>query len=106
MSIRLLALVVVTVAFAALTAIALLDVGYLGIIEPHFQSYGAAQVFFDLVIVAVLACFWMVQDARARGAGAWPYVLLTLAAGAFGPLLYLIVRELRESRSATEPAHA
>ncbi len=100
MSGRLFVLIVVTAAFGVLTTIALVDVGYWGIIEPHFKSWGAAQVFWDLVIVAVLAVIWVVRDARARGANPWPFVLLTLVGGSFGPLLYLIVRELRPRNRA------
>lgn len=95
MSSRLVALSAVIVSFGALSAIALSDVGYLGIILPHFQSWGAGQVLADLVIAAGLACFWMVADARERGRKAWPFVALTLVAGSFGPLLYLALRELR-----------
>jgi hypothetical protein len=95
MSSRLIVLLLVVAAFGVLTVLALMDVGYAGIIEPHFRSWGGAQVFFDLVIVAALACLWMIDDARERGLSAWPFVLITLAAGSFGPLLYLVVRELR-----------
>lgn len=95
MSARLLALVTVLIAFGALTAIALADVGYLGIFLPHFQAWGPAQVLADLVILGLLACIWMAGDARARGESAWPFVLLTLVAGSFGPLFYLVRRELK-----------
>ncbi len=84
--------------FGALTAVALADAGYWGILEPHIRSWGGAQVFVDLVILAVLAMIWMVRDARRRGARAWPYVVLTLAAGSFGPLLYLAAREFSRGR--------
>jgi len=95
MSGRLVVLVAVTVGFGVLTALALMDVGYLGILKPHFLSWGGAQVFIDLVIVAVLACIWMLKDARERGLAAWPFIVITLVGGSFGPLLYLLVRELR-----------
>jgi hypothetical protein len=95
MSSRLVLLLAVIVSFGALTAVALADVGYLGIIAPHFQSWGAGQVFADLVIACVLAAIWMVDDARARGLNPWPFVALTLLLGSFGPLFYLVVRELR-----------
>jgi hypothetical protein len=95
MSHRFLTLCVVLIGFGALTGIALWDVGYWGILAPHFQSWGAGQVLADLTILAVLACIWMVQDARGRILSAWPFVALTLVAGSFGPLLYLLVRELR-----------
>ncbi len=61
-----------------------MDVGYLGILKPHFESWGAAQVLTDLVIVCVLSCIWMVRDPARRGLMAWPFVLITLVAGSFG----------------------
>ncbi len=104
MSIRLMILFGVTLAFGVLSALALMDVGYLGIIAPHFQSWGGGQVFADLVILAVLAVMWMVRNARERGMTAWPFVVITVFAGSFGPLLYLIARELRST--ARRPASA
>jgi ABC-type Fe3+-siderophore transport system permease subunit len=98
MTTRLLALSVVIALFGALTAIALADVGFIGIVAPHFQSWGAGQVLADLVILALLSCIWMVRDASARGLNAWPFVLVTLVAGSFGPLFYLVVRERRARR--------
>jgi hypothetical protein len=38
---------------------------------------------------------WMLDDARRNQLSAWPFVLITLGGGAFGPLLYLIWREHR-----------
>lgn len=104
MSARLILLLAITAGFSVLSAIALLDVGYLGIIEPHFKAWGPAQVFTDLVILAVLAMVWMVFDATERGMNPWPYVAITLFAGSFGPLFYLIARELRAP--ANQPALA
>jgi hypothetical protein len=104
MSPRLLALLLVIGLFGALTSVALMDVGYLGIFEPHFQSWGAAQVFADLVILALLGCFWMVADGRARGINPWPFVVATLFLGSFGVLFYLVLREVRQG--APRPASA
>lgn len=104
MSLRLVALLLVIALFGVLSAIALMDVGYWGIIAPHFQAWGAGQVFADLVILAVLACIWMVADARERGLNAWPFVAITLVAGSFGPLFYLVMREVRSG--ARKPASA
>ena len=95
MSARVIGLTVVIAAFAVLTTIALLDVGYWGILAPHFRSWGAGQVFADLVILAVLACIWMRRDTAKSGLVAWPFILITIVAGSFGPLFYLAVRELR-----------
>ena len=97
---RFLLLLAVTVAFGALSLVALMDVGYFGLFEPHFQSWGGAQVLADLVIVCLLACVWMVNDARTSGVPAWPFVVLTLFSGSFGPLAYLLLRELKAPASA------
>ena len=92
-----------TAAFGALSTIALLDVGYFGIIEPPFKNWGPAQVFTDLVILAVLGIAWMWKDAPSRGLTAWPFIVVTLAAGSFGILGYLIYREIKGGRA---PARA
>lgn len=95
---RALVLLVVTLLFGALTAYALLDVGYWGIFDYHRHSSAGWQVITDLVIVCGLAIGWMLADARRKGRTAWPYVLLTLAAGSFGPLLYLLAGDLGRSQ--------
>jgi ABC-type Fe3+-siderophore transport system permease subunit len=106
MSTRLTALIVVIGLFGVLTALALMDVGFLGIIAPHFRSWGGGQVLADLVILAVLACMWMVADGRARGINPWPFVIATLLVGSFGVLSYLVVREVRANASRPVPARS
>jgi hypothetical protein len=86
-------LMLVLIAFSALTVEALLQHGYWGIFEPHFQSFGGAQVFADLVIALSLFMAWMWRDAKAHGRNPWPWLALTLATGSFGPLLYLLGRK-------------
>jgi hypothetical protein len=86
------ALVVTLLGFGALTGLALWRHGYWGILEPHFQTFGAAQVFVDLVIALGLCLVWMWRDAQASGRSPWPWLALTLATGSFGPLFYLLVR--------------
>jgi hypothetical protein len=95
MSARMLLLVVVIGLFGAVSALALEEVGYFGILEPHFRSFGEFQVLADLVILCVLGCIWVTEDARARGIASWPFVVVTVFAGSFGVLLYLVTRELR-----------
>jgi hypothetical protein len=93
-------LVLVVVGFGALTGLALRDHGVWGIIAPHFKTFGGAQVFTDLVIALSLAMIWIWHDAGERRVAAWPWILLTLATGSFGPLLYLLVRLSRGAQSA------
>ncbi len=100
MSLRFVALLIVLALFAALTAAALLDVGYVGVFRTQLQSWGGAQVLTDLVIVCTLAMVWMVGDARTQGINPWPFVMVTLVAGSFGPLSYLALREYKRARTA------
>ena len=86
-------IVIVLALFGALSAAALWHHGYWGIIEPHFRSFGAAQVFADLVIALTLAMIWMWRDAKATGRNPWPWIAATLALGSFGPLVYLLTRK-------------
>ena len=95
MTLRLVLLLAAIFGLGVLTVLAVMDVGYFGILEPHFQTWGGAQVFVDLVIACLLAVIWMVYDSSRSGVPAWPFIIVTLGAGSFGPPLYLVVRELR-----------
>jgi hypothetical protein len=83
-------LTIVLILFGALSAVALWQHGYWGIFEPHFKTWGAGQVLADLVIAVTLAMVWMWHDAKATGRNVWPWLVLSLLAGSFGPLLYLL----------------
>lgn len=100
MSVRILLLSAAILGLGVVSVFALADVGYFGIFESHMQSWAGMQVLTDLVIVCLLACVWMAVDARKSGVPAWPFILLTLAAGSFGPLFYLVVREWQTKRAA------
>jgi hypothetical protein len=85
-------LVLVFLAFAALTALAVVEHGVIGIFTFQFQTSAGWQVLVDLVIALALVLVWLVQDARAQGRNPWPWVAATLALGSFGPLVYLLTR--------------
>lgn len=78
--------------FGALTAVALGRHGFRGVFETIFQSWAGIQVLVDLAIALILVLVWMWRDAKALQRSVWPYVLITLAASSFGPLLYLLSR--------------
>ncbi len=86
------AIVFILILFTPLTAIALWYHGYWGIIAPNFQSFGEAQVFADMVIALSLIMIWIWQDAKAADRSPWPWLLVTLVLGSFGPLIYLLTR--------------
>jgi hypothetical protein len=76
--------------FSVLTTLALWQHGYFGILEPHAKSFGGAQVFADLVIALSLSIVWMWRDAKQNQRAFWPWCVVTLLLGSFGPLGYLM----------------
>lgn len=93
MSQKQIGLSVVLVGFSALTALAVYEYGYIGFFQQELSSLPGWTVLVDLVIALSMVIFWMWDDARERGMSVLPYVVLTLALGSVGPLLYLIRRE-------------
>lgn len=95
-------LLLVLFGFSIPTFYALKDFGYFGFFGAALTNSANIQVFIDLSISLMLINFWMLQDARQRG-DSWlslaPYLLISLLIGAFGPLLYLLQREFRQSAS-------
>lgn len=85
----------VLVAFLGLTALAVMEHGYLGFFERVAANSATRLVFVDLVISLSLVLVWMWRDAARRGASGMaiaPYALVTLFFGSAGPLLYLLRR--------------
>ena len=76
--------------FTALSLAALWVHGYWGIFEPALHSLASAPVLADLLIALTLFLFWMWRDASKNGRNPWPWLVLTLAGGSLGPLLYLL----------------
>jgi hypothetical protein len=95
-----LALAVILAAFGAYSLYAMLEHGYFGIWQAGLANAAAGQILFDLIVALLLVMGWMIRDARATGRNPWPYVVVTLAAGSFGPLAYLLVGALQGSRRA------
>lgn len=89
-------LAITLIAFGALTAAALWAHGLVGIFTPLLQSLAGAQVLADLVIALSLFLVWMWRDATRQGRNPWPWLVLTLATGSFGPLIYLLTRRADE----------
>lgn len=86
-------LLITLLLFLALTGVAFWYHGYWGIVEPHFQSFGAGQVLADLVIALGLFLVWLWQDAKQLGRNPWPWIIGTMATGSIAPLVYLITRK-------------
>lgn len=88
-------LVAILLPFAVLTGLAVWQHGYWGIFATQLASWAGMQVLADLAIALGLVLVWLWRDARAQGRNPWPWLLLTLAAGSFGPLVYLLVARRR-----------
>ena len=92
-------LLLVLTPFSVVSVLALWYHGYWGIWQPLFQSWGAAQVLMDLAIALSLVMAWLWRDARQRGRNPWLWLVITLLAGSFGPLLYLFTRPQKNAPS-------
>jgi hypothetical protein len=86
-------LLVTLAAFSTVSSIALWQHGYWGIVAPLVQSSAGLQVLCDLTIALVLVLQWIRRDAKAHGRAVWPWIVLTIALGSFGPLIYLLTRQ-------------
>ena len=75
----------------------LLDFGIRLMSQPD-----TAQVVIDLYVLGALACIWMYKDARSRRQtllSVVPYWLITALFVSMGPLLYLVVRGVRDAKN-------
>ena len=92
MSGRKIVLLVVLADFLAIALWGVSRVGFLGLFTGAVATPAGIVGSADLMISLGLVAFWMVRDARERGVSAVPYLVLTLALGSVGPLLYLLRR--------------
>ncbi len=94
MSSRILGLSVIALAFGLLTEVAFAELGFIGFFTAHNANWATRQVMVDLVIGLSIASWFMYRDAREHGLPWLPYFVATILTGSFGPLAYLIHREL------------
>jgi hypothetical protein len=95
-----LALSAALIVLLASDAYAIYLYGYIGFFRMVLANFAGFTAFLDLAIALVLILVWMGDDARERNVSAIPYILITLALGSVGPLLYLI----RRFGDRTEPS--
>jgi hypothetical protein len=87
----------ILVAFSIQGVYVLSQVGYWNIWIHNLNHVAGQQVFADLFISLNLVVAWMWRDAKASGRKVWPWIVLTLAAGSFGPLIYLLTSKSKEN---------
>jgi hypothetical protein len=97
---------ILLVDFLGLTAYAVYRYGLVGMFELALANAVTTTLFVDLAIALSLVMVWMWRDAREHGISPLPYVLITLASGSAGPLLYLIRRPETAARGARVAAPA
>lgn len=95
-------LLVITIAFAALSIPAVVEHGITGILLHQFANLAGMQVLADLLITLGLFIAWMWSDATRSDRNPWPWLVLTLAAGSFGPLLYLLLAKRQTTGAPRE----
>jgi hypothetical protein len=83
-------LTAVLIAFSIQGVYVLYQVGYWNIWIHNLNHLAGQQVFADLLISLSLVVVWMWHDAKTTGRNVWPWIALTLTAGSFGPLIYLL----------------
>ena len=95
----LVALVVICLAtLVPITGVALWPHGAAGVFASIVRSSASLQIYVDLFVLCLLAIAWMRRDSRETGRRFWPWAILTLVAGSFGPLLYLLVGAVRHAQ--------
>ena len=87
-----LALSAVLIVLLAMDAYSVYLYGFIGFFRIVLANFAGVTAFVDLLIALVLIIVWMGEDARQRNVSAIPYVVITIALGSIGPLLYLIRR--------------
>lgn len=87
--------------FTLLTFYAIYKVGYWGVIDNQLHNPAGWQVFADLIIACVLLLTLIWPDAKKTGRNIWPYLIITVFLGSFGPLLYIV---MARSNSRTQSA--
>lgn len=80
--------IIALIPFSLLTGYALFQVGYYGIFQHLIDGPAGWQIFADLSIALFMVLSVIFKEAQAKGRTLWPWVVVTLLAGSFGPLLY------------------
>lgn len=99
-------LILTLAAFGAYSMYVTWTLGYVGLWEACMANIGTWQLLLDFIIMSCLALGYMARDARRTGRKLWPYALITVAAGSFGPLLYLLLKPSGRSEFTAATAAA
>jgi hypothetical protein len=84
--------IAVLIAFLSQDAYVIYLYGYVGFFRMLLANPAGVAAAVDMSIALVLIAIWMSEDAQQRKISALPYLLVTVALGSAGPLLYLVRR--------------
>lgn len=90
---------IILILFGVLTVFAVAQHGPDGILRYQLANLAGSQVLADLAIALGLFLVWMWPNAKATGRNPWPWLLITLVIGSFGPLIYLLLARDTPKRS-------
>lgn len=82
------------------TAYVIATDGYISIVHAAMASPAAIQITLDLVAALLLVVMWIYKDARNLNSNPWPWIIGTCLLGTSVPLLYLVIRERKQSWSS------
>lgn len=91
------ALFVVLALFLALSGFAVYQHGVCGFFTLLLANSATVTLSTDLVISLTLISVWLWRDARSRGVSPYPFLLMTVALGSAGPLLYLALKAMKKT---------
>jgi len=97
-----LAAAVLAAGFGAFTAVQIGQEGVIGFYTNHTQNLTGLQVWWDLVMCAMIALFFIAPRARAAGMNVVPWALFVASTASIG-LLAMCARLFWLERSAGEP---
>jgi predicted small integral membrane protein len=92
---RLAALVCLLVGFTVWSLVIVAPEGLPGLFALLSDKPWGQQVFVDLAISLSVAWAWLVDEAKARGISAWPYLVATPFVGSIAVLTFLVHREVK-----------
>lgn len=89
--------------FTAFTLVVMAKHGVLGFLTLAMRDAWALQMLLDLFLALSLFAGFVVQDAKARGLRAWPWVIAMMTMGSVGALPYLVYRRWAVQGRGTGP---
>jgi len=86
-------ILITTLILTGLTIVAIAQYGYVGMLKEGLKNSASIQIFVDLIISLLFFLVWLKNDTKETKRKFIPWLIVTLAFGSFGPLLYLLTRK-------------